>query len=241
MDPERQALDQQVKAVLALLEAEGQPVTTEGVRSRVGKRMSDVLAAMKRVAGVGTPVLDADTPPQEYPVVVEAARKVETIAAALRDAEGTLAAQESLMQRAEVAAAAALIDGREPGSLVEARQQVLSAAETLRLLELAHGTAKSRAADALAQAQAQQQQAVWREFQRLLQVHVAHLQAATASWEPLREYCAQHQWAFGLQPFSGSMQILATNWVPHAEALLAQEAAEPGGVTLPTFGQPRAY
>jgi hypothetical protein len=61
------------------------------------------------------------------------------------------------------------------------------------------------------------------------------------SYEPLRAYCTQHNWRFGWQPFNGTMQVMGENWVPHVEALLAQEAPAPGGGTPPSLSQPSAY
>ena len=240
MEPEQQeALDQQVQAVMRELQAAGESVNVEGVARTIRRRTSDVLDSIKRLTR-GTPALDYETPPEQYPQVVAAARKVATLEVTLCEAERTLAERETLLARAESQTAEALIDGREPLSLVEARQAVLEAADTLRLLELAQGTAKTRHAEALAQAEAAHQHAVWQRFQQLLQAHLDAVRQTVETWEPLRQYCAQHQWRFGLQPFNGTMQVMGESWIAHAEALLAQEAPAPGGGALPPLSPPLA-
>jgi hypothetical protein len=184
--------------------------------------------------------VDHDTEPALYPQVLAAEGRVTAIEAARQDAERTLAEREVLLARAEAAAAERVADGLEAPSLVPERRAVQQAAETLHLLALAHGTAKTRHAEALAQAEVAHRQAVWRHFQALLATHLVAAQQMVETWEPLRAYCAAHGWAFGLQPFSGSVPILGESWVPHAEALLAQ--AEPGhSGALPPMLQPRAY
>jgi hypothetical protein len=90
MDHEQQAqLDAQVQQALQELREAGEPVTAEGVRGRVGRRMSDVLEAIRRVA-VGTPDPDADTDPEQYPAVREASAKVARLTVALAQAEADL-------------------------------------------------------------------------------------------------------------------------------------------------------
>ena len=149
-------LDQQVQQALQEL---GETASVETVARKVGRRTESVLQAIKRVTGLGPPAVDHETPPEQYPAVVESGRKLENIGAALRDAERLLHEREGLLARAEAAAAEALIDGREPLSLMEARTQVLQAADIARLLELAHTTAKARVSEALDAAQAAHQQA----------------------------------------------------------------------------------
>jgi hypothetical protein len=241
LEPASQELDQQVKQTLEELEPAGQPASVETVTRTLRQRTADVLSAMKRVAGVGPSEPDADTSPERYPSVVAAEQKMTAIAAAIYDAERTLTERESLLARAEAQAAVAVADGLEAPSLVPARQAVQAAAETMHLLQLAQVTAKDRYTEALAAAEAKHQQAVWRRFQALLATHLVAARSTVESWESLRAYCAQHGWAFGLQPFNGTMEVMAESWVPHVEALLAQEAPSSGGGTVVTGGQPRAY
>ena len=241
MDEDRQLeLDQQVQAVMRELQGAGESVNVEGVARTIRRRTSDVLDSIKRLTR-GTPAVDHETLPEQYPGVLAAERKVAAIEASRQDAERTLQDREIALAQAEAVAAEALIDGREPLSLVEARQAVLAAAETLRLLELAHGTAKRRHSAALAAAEVAHQRAVWQRFQQLLQAHLVAVRQTVESWEPLRAYCAAHDWRFGLQPFQGSMQILQASWLPYAEGLLSQEAPAHGGGNLPPMLQPHAY
>jgi hypothetical protein len=242
MEQAQQAeLDQQVAEVMQALEAAGEPASVESVARRVKRRTADVLESLKRLTfGTPGPDADADTPPEHYPGVQTAAAKVAQLTEAVAAAEVDVTAAEQAYAEAEAQAAEALIDGREPISLMEAQQAVLAAAESVHLLEVAQTVAKARHAEALATAQAQQQQAVWHHFQTLLAAHVTDLHRASASWEPLRRYCAVHGWRFGLTVFNGTMEILEESWIPHAEALLAQDEAGPDG-GLPPGSHPRAY
>jgi hypothetical protein len=185
MDEAQQGeLDQQVQEAMQEL---GETASVESIARRVGRRTETVLHAIKRVTGLGTSEPDVDTSPQEYPAVVEAARKVEAITAALQDTERTLQARETALVRAEAAAAEALLDSRAPISLIEARQAVLDAAEMARLLALAQSTAKSRYDDALAQAQAQHWALQWRRYQEAVQAFDEALAVAyTAQTEAMR-------------------------------------------------------
>ena len=161
MDEEQQAqLDQQVAHTLAGLQAAGESVHVEGVARTLRRRTSDVLEAIRRVTG-GTPSVDVDTPPEQYPGVQTAAAKVAQLTEAVAAAEVDVTAAEQAYTQAEAQAAEALIDGREPISVMEAQQEVLCAAETVHLLQLAQSTAKARHTDALAQAQRLYKEHLW--------------------------------------------------------------------------------
>jgi hypothetical protein len=223
------------------LQADGEHPTVESVARKVGRRTEAVLRAVRRLTR-GTPALDVDTPPHLYPEVVAAEHKVASIEAALREAEQTLTARETALAQAEAAVAEALIDGREPRSLSEARQAVLEAAEMCLLLELAERTAKDRHTTTLQAAQARQWQAHWRQYQGAVQ---AFDEALSRAYEAQEE--ARRVWNAIGQP--GEVPLLKgplSVWPEHFHHFLqgildtAPEQVRRGG-DVPPFSQPHAY
>jgi hypothetical protein len=185
-EAQQEHLDEQVQQAMRELQADGEHPTVESVARKVGRRTEAVLHAVRRLTR-GTPALDVDTPPHLYPEVVAAEHKVASIEAALREAEQTLTARETALAQAEAAVAEALIDGREPRSLSEARQAVLEAAEMCLLLELAETKAKERYDVALQEAQRQHWQIQWGHYQGAVRAFDEALSVAyTAQEEAMR-------------------------------------------------------
>src|SRR5262245_52157331 len=173
-------LDKDVAEVLADLQATGEPITAETVRSRVGKRMTDVLAAMKRVRG--TPV-DHETPIEDDAAVVGAISEVKRRRALLAQAERLLAEAEGRLAEAEREALTgeALIDLRPQRQAVDdARHQVSLQAHGVERALAAGGEAFRHAAEAHYQAR-------WSQYQ----------QAVSALLEPLRASHAAQAAVYG--------------------------------------------
>jgi hypothetical protein len=240
-EAQQEHLDEQVQQAMRELQADGEHPTVESVARKVGRRTEAVLRAVRRLTR-GTPALDVDTPPHLYPEVVAAEHKVASIEAALREAEQTLTARETALAQAEAAVAEALIDGREPRSLSEARQAVLEAAEMCLLLELAERTAKDRHTTTLQAAQARQWQAHWRQYQGAVQ---AFDEALSRAYEAQEE--ARRVWNAIGQP--GEVPLLKgplSVWPEHFHHFLqgildtAPEQVRRGG-DVPPFSQPHAY
>jgi hypothetical protein len=240
-EAQQEHLDAQVQQAMRELQADGEHPTVESVARKVGRRTEAVLHAVRRLTR-GTPALDVDTPPHLYPEVVAAEHKVASIEAALREAEQTLTARETALAQAEAAVAEALIDGREPRSLSEARQAVLEAAEMCLLLELAERTAKDRHTTTLQAAQARQWQAHWRQYQGAVQ---AFDEALSRAYEAQEE--ARRVWNAIGQP--GEVPLLKgplSVWPEHFHHFLqgildtAPEQVRRGG-DVPPFSQPHAY
>jgi hypothetical protein len=240
-EAQQEHLDEQVQQAMRELQADGEHPTVESVARKVGRRTEAVLHAVRRLTR-GTPALDVDTPPHLYPEVVAAEHKVASIEAALREAEQTLTARETALAQAEAAVAEALIDGREPRSLSEARQAVLEAAEMCLLLELAERTAKDRHTTTLQAAQARQWQAHWRQYQGAVQ---AFDEALSRAYEAQEE--ARRVWNAIGQP--GEVPLLKgplSVWPEHFHHFLqgildtAPEQVRRGG-DVPPFSQPHAY
>jgi hypothetical protein len=240
-EAQQEHLDEQVQQAMRELQADGEHPTVESVARKVGRRTEAVLRAVRRLTR-GTPALDVDTPPHLYPEVVAAEHKVASIEAALREAEQTLTARETALAQAEAAVAEALIDGREPRSLSEARQAVLEAAEMCLLLELAERTAKDRHTTTLQAAQARQWQVHWRQYQGAVQ---AFDEALSRAYEAQEE--ARRVWNAIGQP--GEVPLLKgplSVWPEHFHHFLqgildtAPEQVRRGG-DVPPFSQPHAY
>jgi hypothetical protein len=214
-ESQQEHLDEQVSQAMRELQADGEHPTVESVARKVGRRTEAVLHAVRRLTR-GTPAPDMDTPPESYPGVVQAVAKMDQLSAALAQAGQALQEAEAAYAQAEAQAAEALIDGREPISLMEAQQAVLHAAETVHLLELAQSTAKDRHTTALAAAQAQHWAAQWRRYQGAIAAFDAALGAAYHAQEAARQV-----WNEIGQP--GTPPILTTalaNWPEHFHPFL---------------------
>src|SRR5262245_9660071 len=99
-DEQQQQLDVKVEQVLQELEASGEPVTSEKVRARVGRRMIDVLDAIRRVTGLA-PEPDADLDPAQYPAVQQAVEVVYARRRALTQAEAAQTQAQRGLDEAE--------------------------------------------------------------------------------------------------------------------------------------------
>jgi hypothetical protein len=86
----------------------------------------------------------ADTLPEEYASVRQAAAQVEQLTATLAAAEQVLRDAEAAYAQAEAQAADAVAEGFEPTTLHDARQAMSTAAERQHLLSIALQRAKAR-------------------------------------------------------------------------------------------------
>ena len=245
MDDEQQAqLDQQVAHTLAGLQAAGESVNVEGVARTLKRRTADVLDSIKRLTrGTPGPEVDADTPPEHYPNVQTAAAKVAQLTEAVAAAEVDVTAAEQAYAEAEAQAAEALIDGREPISLMEAQQAVLAAAETVHLLQLAQTTAKDRYTEALQAAKAQCWALVWGLYQDKIRAFDEALGAAYEAQEAARLVWNQIGQPGEVPLLKGPLSVWPEHFHPFLQGILdlPAEEVQRGTSLAGVHPQPRSY